>query len=123
MSDTAKLKALEDTGELNGLVERGTPGTGRVEYDELGNAVWVPYKNLGSAETLARLLDDDSLAITEEESRGNVVRVQENPVGLRKGYNPYDSGLLQKKEYKKKKDLRALSEWIKRRKQTGQDDE
>jgi len=122
MSDTEKLKALDDTAELNGLTERGTPGTGRIEYDELGNAVWVPYKNLGAAETLARLLNDDSLAISEDESRGNVVRVQENPAGLRKGYNPYDSGLLVKKQYKKKKDLRALSDWIKSRKQADQDE-
>ena len=35
---------------------------------------------------------------------------------MKKGYDPYDSGLLVKKEWKKKKDLRKLSAWIKTRK-------
>ena len=35
---------------------------------------------------------------------------------MKKGYDPYDSGLLVKKEWKKKKDLRKLSQWIKARK-------
>ena len=46
----------------------------------------------------------------------NFYRIQQNPLGIRKGYDPYDSGQLVKKEWKKKKDLRKLSEWLKSRK-------
>jgi hypothetical protein len=35
---------------------------------------------------------------------------------LRTGYNPYNSGALGKQNWKKKRDLRQLSEWIKLRK-------
>ena len=47
---------------------------------------------------------------------GTQKRIQQNQVGLKKGYDPYDSGQLVKKEWKKKKDLRKLSAWIKSRK-------
>ena len=42
--------------------------------------------------------------------------MQQNPSGVKRGYDPYDSGLLNKKQYKKKKDLRKLSDWIQSRK-------
>ena len=47
---------------------------------------------------------------------GTQKRIQQNQLGLKKGYDPYDSGQLVKKEWKKKKDLRKLSDWIKSRK-------
>jgi len=50
----------------------------------------------------------------------NPVAFQPNQLGLRKGYDPYDSGALVKKEWKKKKDLRKLSDWIKSRKPKGE---
>jgi hypothetical protein len=37
-------------------------------------------------------------------------------MGVKKGYDPYDSGQLVKKDWKKKKDLRRLSDWIKTQK-------
>ena len=51
--------------------------------------------------------------------------VRANPLGMKKGYNPYDSGKLGKTEGPRKKDLRKLSEWLKLRKQAGanKDDE
>ena len=64
---------------------------------------------------MMRLLDDPTLAITEDSAQGSQ-SVKKNPAGLKKGYDPYDSGLLAKKQYKKKKDLRKLSSWIQSRK-------
>ena len=45
----------------------------------------------------------------------NAVRV--NPLGAKKGYDPYDSGKLGKKPEKQKNDLRKLGEWLKLKKQ------
>ncbi len=44
--------------------------------------------------------------------------VRANPLGTKKGYDPYDSGKLGRKpEQPQKKDLRKLSEWLKLKKQ------
>jgi hypothetical protein len=43
--------------------------------------------------------------------------VRSNPLGTKKGYDPYDSGRLGKKPPPAKKDLRKLSEWLKLKKQ------
>jgi hypothetical protein len=116
MSDTSKFKTAERMAEFHKLEEAERQGHGRIEYDELGNAVWVPYGGLGSEETLKRLLNDETLALSQDDSKGTVRRVQPNAGGLRKGYDPYDSGMLLKKQWKKKKDLRALSKWIEQKK-------
>lgn len=111
-SGPGRFKLFGSQEQLNRLEDEFHDGQGRTEYDELGNPVWVPYKGLSGKEALAKLLNDDTLAITEDNSKGTVRRVQPNPGGVTKGYDPYDSGLLQKKKWKKKKDLRALSKWI-----------
>jgi hypothetical protein len=100
----AGLDGLDDMD----LPERRTPGRGARDG-----------VRLDSRETLERLLDDDTLGVTEDEARGTTRRIQPNPVGLKKGYDPYDSGMLVKKQWKKKKDLRALSEWIEKKKRDG----
>lgn len=63
-------------------------------------------------------LSDDSatgeyptLAIADEEPPADTA-IRANPKGLQLGYNPYESGLLAKKEFKPKRDLRELSRWI-----------
>jgi len=121
MNDTGKFKPDDKLADLHRMEEEQRAGYGRIEYDELGNAIWRPYTNLGSKEVMQKLLNDSSLAFTEDENRGTVRRIQPNPVGLRKGYDPYDSGMLLKKQWKKKKDLRALSNWIEQKKKTEQD--
>jgi hypothetical protein len=58
-----------------------------------------------------KALQYHGLAIAEDDPPPNAP-IQLNAKGLRVGYNPYESGLLVKKERKKKKDLRALSKWV-----------
>ena len=82
------------------------------EYDDLGRAVWTPYKGLAGRRALSRLLDDKTLEIAEDDSQAVNSQIRENRTGVGKGFDPYDSGLLVKKNSKKSKDLRALSKWI-----------
>jgi hypothetical protein len=75
----------------------------------------APRRGLDGQEMLRRLLDDDSLGFAEEDAKVTARRIQPDPRGLEKGYDPYD-GVLVKKHRKKKKDLRALSRWIEQKK-------
>ena len=120
----------ENHGKRSGKSSASSPqGTspGRLGVDDKGNVgwEWADDDALHADDTLggvARLeaLVDPSLKLAEEEHAGNTP-TQSNPKGLKKGYNPYDSGALGKQDWKKKKDLRELSKWIEMRKKLGQD--
>jgi hypothetical protein len=91
---------------------------GKVGFDERGNAVfeWSTDTLAEDGETGDRArnkaLDYHGLAIADDEPPKNAP-IQQNPKGLRVGYNPYESGMLsKKKEHKKKKDLHELSKWL-----------
>ncbi|MCU0976415.1 MAG: hypothetical protein MUC71_08915 [Steroidobacteraceae bacterium] len=119
MGDKGKFRGVDvamESGDLDELTVDTGPGPARRELDLHGNPVHTPHRNLGSREVLSRLLDDDQLEVEETPSAGPGRAVARNPAGLKKGYDPYESGLLEKKERRKKKDLRALSEWIKAKK-------
>ena len=117
MSDKGKSRKIGETAkEMSHYAEEQRRGHGRIEFDELGNAVWVPSDGDAGDEVMRRLLDDPTLAFSNDYSQGTQKRIQQNQLGIKKGYDPYDSGQLVKKEWKKKKDLRKLSEWIKSRK-------
>jgi len=114
MGNKDKSQKIGDSmKEMAHYAEEQRLGHGRIEFDELGNAVWVPASSNASDEVMRRLLDDPTLAFSDDYSAGTVKRIQQNQVGLKKGYDPYDSGQLVKKQWKKKKDLRKLSDWIK----------
>ncbi len=94
--------------------------TGRVKFDERGNAVWewqIATGSFGLEVTTQRLqkLEHPALSIADEGTQPNTVRA--NPLGAKKGYDPYDSGRLAKPAPPPKKDLRKLSEWLKLKKQ------
>jgi hypothetical protein len=117
MGDKDKsLKIGDNMKDMSHYAEEQRLGHGRIEFDELGNAVWVPAAKNSSDEVMRRLLDDPTLAFSNDYTTGTEKRIRQNQLGLKKGYDPYDSGQLVKKEWKKKKDLRKLSEWIKSRK-------
>jgi len=108
-------KIGDSVKEMSHYAEEQRLGHGRIEFDELGNAIWVPASSGASEEVMRRLLDDPTLACSADYQPGTQKRIQQNQVGMKKGYDPYDSGLLVKKEWKKKKDLRRLGEWLKAR--------
>lgn len=117
MADRDKsTKVPDDAKSIAHYAEQQRLGHGRIEFDELGNAVWVPNSGAAGDEVMRRLLDDPMLAFSNDYSQGTQKRIEQNPQGLKKGYDPYDSGQLVKKQWKKKRDLRRLSAWIKTRK-------
>jgi hypothetical protein len=101
--------------------------TGRVQFDERGNAIWewsVATGAFGREVSTERLqkLENPGLSLAEDAPTPSQ-RVKANPMGAVKGYNPYDSGKLGKPpEVPKKKDLRKLSDWLKLKKQAANND-
>jgi hypothetical protein len=96
---------------------------GQLGHDDRGNVTWqwkqdqdlLAEDTIGAAARVRALLDPN-LDLQDEEPNPNDPR---NPKGLTEGYDPYRSGLLVKKEWKKKRDLRALSEWVEVKKKHG----
>ena len=96
-------------------VPAGSPdASGRVRFDERGNAIWETWRG--------RQLEHPGLSVVEDDAprSGPALNVK----GGRIGYNPYESGMVKKKDDQKpkKKDLRALSQWIQMQKATSQKD-
>ena len=138
-SDKPKAKAKADAGNGGGSPspKRETPVTrnnsGRVKFDDRGNAVWewaVSTGSFGSDVSTSRLrrLENQTLSLTDDSAlpppsaaAAAPTIVKENRKGVTQGYSPYDSGLLVKADAAvkstKKKDLRRLSEWLKLREQ------
>jgi hypothetical protein len=92
----------------------GTDKPGKIVFDEKGNAIldWGDESLKADGETGERLrsraLAHPGLAIADDDPLPNAP-IRPNPKGLRVGYNPYESGMLAKKEHKKKVDLEELS--------------
>jgi hypothetical protein len=98
--------------------------SGRVKFDDRGNAVWEWAVTTGSFATdvsTARLkkLENPTLSLADDAPPPASNIVKPNPKGAVQGYSPYDSGLLAKTDRApaKKKDLRRLGEFLKLREQ------
>jgi hypothetical protein len=98
--------------------------SGRVKFDDRGNAVWEWAVTTGSFATdvsTARLkkLENHTLSLADDALPPANGLVKPNPKGVVQGYSPYDSGLLAKTDRQpaKKKDLRRLGEFLKLREQ------
>jgi hypothetical protein len=96
--------------------------TGRVQFDDRGTAVWEWSISTGafgrevSTERLQKL-EHPALSLADD-APTPYQTVRSNPLGTKKGYDPYDSGKLGKRpEPPKKKDLRRLSEVLMLKKQ------
>jgi hypothetical protein len=108
----------------------GGKGTGRVQFDDRGNAIWewsIATGAFGREVSTERMqkLEHPALSLAED-SPTPLETVRSNPLGTKKGYDPYDSGKLGKAPgAPKKTDLRKLSEVIKLKKQAAnnKDDE
>jgi hypothetical protein len=104
-------------------VSSGRAGhTGRVKFDDRGNAVWewaLATGKFGHEVSTARLhkLEHPALSLADD-APTPIDAVRANPLGAKKGYDPYDSGKLGKRPAAPRKtDLRRLSEYIKLKKQ------
>ncbi len=99
----------------------GVPG--QLGHDDRGNITWqwkqdealLAEDTLGAAARVRALLDPN-LDLQDDEPQPHDPR---NIKGLAHGYDPYQSGVLVKTEWKKKRDLRALSEWVEVKKKHG----
>ena len=108
------------TGKPPGL---GDPVSdpGRLGIDDRGNVTWewgdspelLADDELGASQRVRALLDP-SLEISDDEDPPSPL--EGNPKGLKKGYNPYNSGTLLKQSWKRSRNLRELSKWIELRK-------
>lgn len=88
--------------------------SGQVRFDDRGNAVWETSRG--------KRLDHPGLTLVDEDVKVPGKAAKVNVKGGRIGYDPYESGMLKKKAEQKprKKDLRALSNWIQMQKAMGQ---
>jgi len=97
--------------------------SGRVTFDDRGQAIWewsmaTGRFEKGSTSTRLRKLTAVELSLIDDPLPADEKKVQPNPTGVTKGYDPYDSGRLSRtgKHTAIKKDLRKLDEWIKLKK-------
>jgi len=103
---TEKLRGKRPAARL----DDGDPG--QLTLDDRGNVTWewklddvlLADDTLGAAERL-RALVDPNLTVKDDDD-------PLNPKGLKTGYNPYNSGTLGKRRWKKKKNLKELSKWV-----------
>ena len=104
---------------------------GQLGIDDRGNVTWQWADDgelraddaVGAMERLSAL-DDPDLRIEDDPATAARARerVKLPPKGPERGYSPYNSGMLNRTEHPKKKDLRALSEWIKLRRKVLKDE-
>ena len=100
---------------------RSNGRTGRVKFDDRGNAIWewsIATGAFGREVSQERLqkLEHPALSLADD-APTPLDTVRANPLGTKKGYNPYDSGKLGKPPAPRKTDLRRLSEVIKLKRQ------
>jgi hypothetical protein len=88
--------------------------TGRVGRDDRGNAVWQWADEIADV-----AIGNTGLSVTDEPPPPGSLKI--NKLAARVGYNPYESGLIERRPVGRKRDLRELSKWIELRRQRGED--
>jgi hypothetical protein len=120
----------DDAGSAPASDAKTDKSTGRVKFDDRGNAVWewsIATGAFGREVSTERLqkLENPGLSLADD-APTPFETARPNPLGTVKGYNPYDSGKLGKAaEPPRRKDLKRLSEFLKLKKQAinNKDDE
>ena len=99
---------------------------GHIAFDDRGNAVYewnrddLAQDGEDAERARRRALAHPGLSLMDDEPASSAP-IRNNAKGLRLGYNPYESGLLAKKEVRKRRDLRELSKWIETKKKLEQE--
>jgi len=125
-----KASAQEADADADAMTNGPTGRTGRVKFDDRGNAIWewsIATGAFGREVSTERLhkLEHPALSLADD-APSPLDTVRANPLGTKKGYDPYDSGKLGKTAAApRRKDLRRLSEFFKLKKQAAgnKDDE
>ncbi len=115
-----------------GLDYKGLP-SGRVTFDDLGNAVWewASPRPQNSVEAGVAPQRRESPPVKRKHAAPSPPKkipkqpkaILANPLGVTHGYDPYASGKLDRKVASKPKDLRKLGQWLASQKQAKQQKE
>jgi hypothetical protein len=95
--------------------------SGRVQFDDRGNAIWewsVATGASGREASTQRMhkLENSSLSLADDAPTPAELTLA-NPLGTKHGYDPYESGKLSKSEKPRPKNLKKLGEMLALRKQ------
>ncbi len=89
MGANDKSRKIGDSAkEINHYAEEQRLGHGRIEFDELGNAIWVPVSGNSSDEVMRRLLDDPTLAFSADYSARHAEAHSAEPARREEGLRP-----------------------------------
>ncbi len=123
LEDELKKLGLRVRPRTTSRPAEAQPGKpGHIAFDDRGNAIYEWDADYLSEDSEAaerarrRALSHPGLSLVDDEPEANAP-IRNNTKGARLGYNPYESGLLSRKEDKRTRDLRELSKWIELKKQ------
>lgn len=111
MVDTVEIPLLDEQQ----LIRLSSDHGAKVAFDDRGNAIWqfAPHAEgeFEAEESPPRGLFHPGLAVADEDPAESPT-IRANVKGLRVGYNPYDSGQLERRLRRKPRNMRELSRWI-----------
>lgn len=101
--------------KMDAQFQQAADRAGRINFDDRGNAFFEWRDDLLGEDNDAaqhrrdQALESPGLSLVDD---GSPPRKDLAPRDCRSGYNPYESGVLDRKAPPKKRDLRELSRWI-----------
>lgn len=120
MSQTNKPRRLDIPKSADGAGEDSTLKHGPVGVDDMDDVESV--SGLGNSGVMRRLLDDDSLALADDDPEKEKQKAWHAPnaASRRAGFDPYGGAMDPPEHRKKRTDLRALSAWIEKKRKMEQ---